>query len=366
MVASERFLLVGSLLRPDNLQEYNREIENRNDITYPFYNDLEGYQEVEDQAVRQIVQDQIDAGLPEISDGEFSRSIWHLDFFWGLEGVERYIADQGWLFQEKTEEACDQSHYETRRDIGLRVTAPLHSKNHMFIKHYKRVKDLAPVDVEVKLTIPAVAQIYSELSKQFSSKGEYSHDIYPTPEALREGLVGVWKEFIDEFVAAGGKIIQMDDCTWTKFSQDNPLGLYSDENITEEEIKEIAQYYVDINNKVIDYSHEKGLKVYTHNCRGNYASRGFTSGSYENIAQFFLANQNYDRFYLEWDDNRAGNISALAAFEDKPETEVVVGFLSSKLSDLDDEETVLAELEEAAKYIDKDKLYLSHQCGFAS
>lgn len=134
MAASKRFLLVGSLLRPESLQKYNREIENRDDITYPFYDDLEGYQEVEDQAVRQIVQQQLVAGLPEISDGEFSRSIWHLDFFWGMEGVDRYIADQGWLFQEKTEDSCEQSHFETRRDIGLRVTRPVHSKNHEFIK----------------------------------------------------------------------------------------------------------------------------------------------------------------------------------------------------------------------------------------
>mgnify|MGYP002738787365 CR=1 FL=1 len=366
MAASKRFLLVGSLLRPESLQKYNREIENRDDITYPFYDDLEGYQEVEDQAVRQIVQQQLVAGLPEISDGEFSRSIWHLDFFWGMEGVDRYIADQGWLFQEKTEDSCEQSHFETRRDIGLRVTGPVHSKNHEFIKHYKRVKDLAPADVDVKLTIPAPAQIYSELSAQFSAGGDYSHDVYETPKALREGLVAAWKEFIDEFVAADGEILQMDDCTWTKFSEDNPHGLYSDEDITEEEIKETAQHYVEINNQVIDYAHKKGLKVYTHNCRGNYASRGFTGGSYENIAQYFLANQNYDRFYLEWDDTRAGNISALSAFKDKSETEVVVGFLSSKLSNLDDEEEVLEELEEAAKYVAKDNLYLSHQCGFAS
>ncbi|MER2049562.1 MAG: 5-methyltetrahydropteroyltriglutamate--homocysteine methyltransferase, partial [Solibacillus sp.] len=115
-----------------------------------------------------------------------------------------------------------------------------------------------------------------------------------------------------------------------------------------------------------DYGHELGLKVYTHNCRGNYASRHLADGSYEKIAHYFLKNQRYDRFYLEWDDERAGSIDALQAFEGNDKVEVVLGLLSSKTADLDDEERALNGLEEASKYVSKDRLYLSHQCGFAS
>ena len=116
---------------------------------------------------------------------------------------------------------------------------------------------------------------------------------------------------------------------------------------------------------MIDYAHKLGLKVYTHNCRGNYDSRSMSDGSYESIADLFLEKQNYDRFYLEWDDERAGSIDALNAFKNK-DNEVVLGLLSSKTNTLDDENRVKELLEKASEIIDKDRLYLSHQCGFAS
>ena len=127
----------------------------------------------------------------------------------------------------------------------------------------------------------------------------------------------------------------------------------------------MANEFIDLNNQVIAYAHELGLKVYAHNCRGNYQSRSASDGSYESIAHLFLEKQNYDRFYLEWDDERAGSIDALKVFKDK-KPEIVLGLLSSKTSGLDDEKRVLELLEKASTIIDKDRLYLSHQCGFAS
>jgi 5-methyltetrahydropteroyltriglutamate--homocysteine methyltransferase len=364
MSGSERFLLVGSLLRPDELQTYNREIESRDDITYPFYDDLEGYAETEGKTVTEVVNKQIEAGIPEVTDGEFQRSIWHLDFVWGLDGVERSIGDSGWKFQNDTD-GFEEGTFETRKDINVKVVAPLHSNNHTFIDHYKRVREEAG-DHSVKLTIPSPAQIYNEFVRSMSDENGYSNDVYPTTDDLGEGLVQAWKEFVDEYTAVGGEVLQFDDCTWALFSKDNPIGYYTQDGATDETVKAQAEKLVSLNNAVVDYAHEKGLTVYTHNCRGNYGSRYAMGGSYEHVANYFLANQNYDRFYLEWDDDRAGNLVALEAFKDKPETEVVIGFLSSKKSGLADKEAVLAELEEAAKYIPKDKLYLSHQCGFAS
>jgi methionine synthase II (cobalamin-independent) len=89
-------------------------------------------------------------------------------------------------------------------------------------------------------------------------------------------------------------------------------------------------------------------------------------GSYAKIANLFLKQLKYDRFFLEWDDDRAGSLEALEVFKDRPETEVVLGLLSSKTSTLDDEARVVRLLDEASKIIDKDRLLLSHQCGFAS
>ena len=108
------------------------------------------------------------------------------------------------------------------------------------------------------------------------------------------------------------------------------------------------------------------MKVWTHNCRGNYQSRHAAGGSYQAIAEKFLRDQHYDRFFLEWDDERAGDIQALEVLKDRPEVEVVLGLLSSKTNTLDDEKRVLDLLDKASSILSKDQLFLSHQCGFAS
>ena len=176
-------------------------------------------------------------------------------------------------------------------------------------------------------------------------------------------MIQAYKEFLDEYKEAGGKIIQFDDCLWELFDETNPLTPFG--SLSSDELASLADEFVAINNEVADYAHEIGLTVWTHNCRGNYESRSATGGTYEAIAKKFLADQRYDRFFLEWDDDRAGDLVALEALKDK-DTEVVLGLLSSKTTDLDDEERVYKLLEEASKIIPKERLFLSHQCGFAS
>ena len=353
---SEKFLTVGSLLREEELLKFKNEIEHRDDITYPFYDDIDGYKETEDKAVKNIVDAQIDHGLPQITDGEYSKSLWHLDFVWGLHGVKRYIDESGYFFREKDNE----EKYETRKDIGIKLTDKLNGKNHPFIDDFKRLKELAG-DREVKQCIPSPSHIYGELSLFGRlDDGYYAGKI----DEFEEDLKRSYKEFLDDFKKAGGEIIQFDDCLWELFAEDNKDSPFSADS-TEAEKKALAYKFIEINNDVIDYAHKLGLKVYTHNCRGNYDSRSMSDGSYESIADLFLEKQNYDRFYLEWDDERAGSIDALKVFKDK-DNEIVLGLLSSKTNSLDDEKRVKDLLEKASQIIDKDRLYLSHQCGFAS
>ncbi|WP_394023615.1 5-methyltetrahydropteroyltriglutamate--homocysteine methyltransferase [Anaerococcus martiniensis] len=353
---SERFLTVGSLLREEELLKFKNEIEHRDDITYPFYDDIDCYKETEDKAVKNIVDAQIDHGLPQITDGEYSKSLWHLDFVWGLHGVKRYIDESGYFFREKDNE----EKYETRKDIGIKLTDKLNGKNHPFIDDFKRLKELAG-DKEVKQCIPSPSHIYGELSLFGRlDDGYYAGKI----DEFEKDLKTSYKEFLDDYKKDGGEIIQFDDCLWELFAEDNEDSPFSADS-TEAEKKELAYKFIEINNDVIDYAHKLGLKVYTHNCRGNYDSRSMSDGSYESIADLFLEKQNYDRFYLEWDDERAGSIDALKVFKDK-DNEIVLGLLSSKTNSFDDEKRVKDLLEKASQIIDKDRLYLSHQCGFAS
>ncbi|HEL9644583.1 TPA: cobalamin-independent methionine synthase II family protein [Streptococcus suis] len=353
-MTKSRFQLVGSLLRPADLKDFKRQIEHRDDIQYPFYNDFKGYQEVEQAAIHTIVAEQKKNGIDIVTDGEFSKSMWHLDFVWGLKGIERYIADHGYTFKDH-----DGGHYETRKDIGIRIHEELSGKNHHFITIYRQVKEQAG-DTDTKLTVWGPAHAYTELAV---FDGLYGEDqVYKTADDLKAGLVKAYKEFLDDYKAAGGEIIQFDDCLWELFDESNPASFFAKGNAG---LADLADAFVKLNNEVVDYAHSIGLTVWTHNCRGNYESRHAAGGTYEAIAEKFLRDQHYDRFFLEWDDERAGDLKALESLKDT-NAEIVLGLLSSKTTELDDEERVYRLLDEASKIIPKERLYLSHQCGFAS
>jgi methionine synthase II (cobalamin-independent) len=356
---SKKFQTVGSLLRPEKLLVFKREIEHRDDIAYSFYDALPGYEECEAEATKEVVKKEIQHGIEIITDGEYSKSLWHLDFVWGLSGISRYIAEHGYFFRDKDEKAK----YETRRDIGLRITGQLSGKNHHFIKVFKRLKSISG-GKETKLCVPSPSHIFGELSWSDNIGGKDS--IYATPQELKNGLVKAYKEFVEEYAAAGGQTLQFDDCLWEIFADDNPNSPYTGENINQETVRALATEFIEINNTLIDFGHSLGLKMWTHNCRGNYDSRNMGGGSYIKIANLFLKQLKYDRFFLEWDDERAGSLDALAVFKDKPNTEIVLGLLSSKTNTLDDESRVIRLLDEASKIIPKERLLLSHQCGFAS
>ena len=264
-MAKSRFQLVGSLLRPADLREYKIAIEHRDDIKYPFYDAFEGYKETETADIRKVIAEEKAAGIDVLTDGEYSKSMWHLDFVWGLKGIERYIADHGYTFQDH-----DGGHFETRKDIGIRITEPLSGKNHHFLDIYKLLKEEAG-ETDTKLTIWGPAHAYTEFTVFNQLVGE--DQVYKTKEELKAGLTNAYKEF--------------------------------------------------------------------------------------------LKDQHYDRFFLEWDSEVAGDLKALESLKDS-DAEVVLGLLSSKTTDLDDEERALKMLEEASQILPKDRLYLSHQCGFAS
>lgn len=355
---SKRFQTVGSLLRPQELLKYKHQIEQRDDITYPFYKDIAGYEECEVTAIKAIVEKQIKHDLTILTDGEYSKSMWHLDFVWGLVGVKRYIAEHGYFFRDKD----DVEQYETRRDIGIKITESLSGKNHHFIKVFKQLKEVAGEN-ETKVCIPSPSHIYGEL--MWSDNVGKEDSFYATAEELKLNLTEAYREFVEEYVQAGGRILQLDDCLWELFADDNPNSPFTGESVDYEGMQSLATQFIDINNTIIDYGHQLGLKMWTHNCRGNYDSRNMGGGSYVKIAELFLKQLRYDRFFLEWDDDRAGSLSALEVFKENP-AEIVLGLLSSKTNTLDDEVRVLQFLDEAVKIIDKDRLFLSHQCGFAS
>ena len=334
-----RFDNVGSFLCPSRLKEA-RDAFAKGTIAE------EELKSVEDEAIEGLIEKQKDIGLKAITDGEFRRSWWHLDFMWGLEGVEKVDVDEGYKFAE----------VETRAE-SARLTGKLSGSDHPFIEHFKFVQQFAGGDIIARQTIPAPAQFLAELQRPDNK--EATDKIYPDEAELLDDIAAAYQTFIKELYAAGCRNLQLDDCTWGMIVDEsywkNRTGDYT--------VEDLSRKYVELNNKAIAGSPED-LVITTHVCRGNYRSTWASSGAYDTVADVLFGEENVEGYYLEFDTERAGGFESLSKVSgDKV---VVLGLFSSKLPELEDKEEIKERIEEAAKYIDKDKLCLSPQCGFAS
>lgn len=334
-----KFDNVGSFLRPSKLKAAREDFKNgsisQDELT-----------SVENEAIKELVQKQKDIGLQAITDGEFRRSWWHLDFFWGLNGVEKSDVENGYNFVA----------VETRAETA-RLTGKINGENHPFIEHFKFVNQFADGDVIARQTIPAPAQFLRELTRPEIKAA--TEEIYPDEGELLQDIAAAYRTFIKELHEAGCTNLQLDDCTW---------GMIVDENFWKDRtdgltIESLSEQYVELNNSAIEGKPE-GLTITTHVCRGNYRSTWASSGAYDKVSDELFGKENVAGYYLEFDTERAGGFESLSKVSG--DKQVVLGLISSKVPELEDKEDIKARIEEAAKYIDKDRLCLSPQCGFAS
>ena len=199
-----RYDVVGSFLRPDELKEARAKFAN-GEITQG------ELKVVEDKAIIDLIQKQEEAGLKAITDGEFRRSWWHLDFFWGLNGVE------------KVEEGGYQFHDEYTRAETARLSGKISGENHPFVEDFKFVNANISDNVETKQTFPAPAQFIAELTRPENIAS--TRAIYPTDEELIEDVAKAYQQVIRELYDAGARTIQLDDCTWGTIVSENPEGV---------------------------------------------------------------------------------------------------------------------------------------------
>ncbi|MCH4083457.1 MAG: 5-methyltetrahydropteroyltriglutamate--homocysteine S-methyltransferase [Olsenella sp.] len=338
-----RFDVVGSFLRPDVLKQA------RADHAAGLITD-EQLTTVENEAIRDLVQKQKDAGLHVITDGEFRRSYWHLDFMWGLGGVERRASREGYKFHDE----------ETTADTAV-VVGKINGKNHPFVQHYKFVKALESEGNVAKQTIPAPIQTYSEvILDRTDGQVESLRSVYPNDEDLAADIAAAYRTVIADLYAAGCRNIQFDDCTW---------GIYCDRDFVAKtglapvDIQKVCELGVSLNNAAIEGKPDD-LTITTHVCRGNYHSTYAFEGGYDPVAPHLFAKENVDAFYLEFDTPRAGGFEPLAHVA--PGKKVVLGLVTSKQPGLEDEDLLERRIREAAQYVPLENLYLSPQCGFAS
>lgn len=340
ITAPFRYDVVGSFLRPEKLKKA-REGFASGEIS------REALTQVEDQEIRALVAKQKEAGLKAVTDGEFRRSYWHLDFFWGFDGVEHVLMDRGYLFHG----------VETRAD-SARLSGKIGFSQHPFLAHYRFLKELAGDDAIARQTIPAPAQFYAELVRGVNE--EQVKRIYPDREELFNDISAAYRKAILAFYELGCRNIQLDDCTWGMLCDENFWSTMAGQGY---DVQELQKLYLRLNNQAIA-DLPKDLTVTTHVCRGNYHSTWAASGGYGNVAQTLFGEENVSAYYLEYDTDRAGDFQPLKQVPDHKL--VVLGLISSKTGKLEDEKEVIERIREAAQYVPLDHLCLSPQCGFAS
>ncbi|MBR7927122.1 5-methyltetrahydropteroyltriglutamate--homocysteine S-methyltransferase [Aerococcaceae bacterium zg-ZUI334] len=339
---------VGSFLRPERLVKA-REAFNKGELT------REALREVEDELIKELVDKQIEVGLKGITDGEFRRAYWHLDFFWGLNGVEHTQAKIGYQFHDETTKAdsCD-------------VFGKITGENHPFVKDFLFLKEVVGDRAVARQTIPAPAQFYFELIRD-EEHIEQVYSVYESKEALFADIIAAYKTVIKELYEAGVRNLQIDDCTWGAIVDNHLIDIFAaaggHTQSPEEVCADFAADFLTLNNGILTDLPED-LVVNTHVCRGNFHSTWASQGGYDAVADTLFGEENVNAYYLEYDTDRAGDFTPLAKVTDGKK--VVLGLLTSKFGELEDKETIIARIKEAAQYVPLENLYLSPQCGFAS
>jgi 5-methyltetrahydropteroyltriglutamate--homocysteine methyltransferase len=298
--------------------------------------------EVEDREIENIIKKQEEAGLKLATDGEFCRSWWHFDFFWGLKGVERISAPPIKFHGVET------------KSEALKITGKVDFAGHPMIEHFKFLK--AHCNVTPKMTIPAPSTFHFRQGRAMVSK-----EAYPDYDAFFADVAATWRKAIRAFYDAGCRYLQLDDTAWSmicdpkereqsKARGDNPDAL--------------PPIYARVTNEALK-DKPADMAVTMHSCRGNFRSTWIAQGGYEFVAEHLLGNTNFDGYFLEYDSDRAGGFEPLRYFP-KGKKQLVLGLVTSKSGRLEPRDEIKRRIDEAAKYVALEQLCLSPQCGFAS
>jgi len=331
---------VGSFLRPKYLLDAREQFFVKKEIT------AAQLRAVEDKAITEIVKFQQDVGLQSITDGEFRRTYFHIDFLEQLGGVKTDIP------------------VTIRKPDGTEELAPPVMRVVGKVEH---VKDIQRADFEYlksqvaagrtpKVTIPSPTMLHFRGGRAGISKDHY-------PELDPFFYDDVAKAYGDELKSlfdAGCRYVQMDDTN---------MAYLCDEKMREaarqrgDDPNELPHRYAKFINKVVAHK-PAGMTLAMHLCRGNFKSTHAAAGNYEPVAEALLAEMNLDAFFLEYDDDRSGDFRPLRYL---PKGKIVVlGLVTTKFGEMESKDALKRRIEEASKYAPLDQLCLSPQCGFSS
>jgi methionine synthase II (cobalamin-independent) len=335
-----RYDFVGSFLRPQALKDAKA------DFLAGKISEAE-FNKVVDEEITKVVAKQKELGFHVITDGEFRRSFWHLDFMWGFEGVAHENTGGGVDFDGELALLDD-----------TYLVGKIKAKAHPFVEYYKFLKQFEDEDTVAKYTIPAPAQTFQQMIVPVNF--ESTRKFYANNDELIHDIAVAYQDVIKQFYDAGCRNLQFDDCTWGAIVGAAAKQRYASLGI---DIEEVKRQLLEVNNLALE-NKPADMTITSHICRGNYHSTFFTSGPYDTVADYVFAKENVDALFLEYDDARSGGFAPLAKVSS--DKKVVLGLITTKRPQLEDKESIKKRIYEAAKYIPLERLALSPQCGFAS
>jgi 5-methyltetrahydropteroyltriglutamate--homocysteine methyltransferase len=325
---------VGSLLRPAALKKA-REQRAKGEITPAQLKD-------EDREIEHVIKRQEDVGLQSITDGEFRRSWWHLDFLWGLDGIEKHIMDTGVAFAAVT-----------TRNEGLKVTGKVGFSHHPMVEHFKFVA--AHTKRTPKITIPAPSAAYGR-----PMRTPIDQKAYPKLDAFFEDLGQAYKKAVRAFADAGCRYLQLDEVFIAMLCDPKYRQAMKDRGDDPEKLGELYGDLINIAMSDIP----SDMTITMHMCRGNYKSTFMGAGGYEAEQEILFNRIKVHGYFMEYDTERAGGFEPLKLVP--KDRHVVLGLVTTKTGRLESKDEIKRRIDAASKYISLDQLCLSPQCGFAS
>jgi 5-methyltetrahydropteroyltriglutamate--homocysteine methyltransferase len=328
---------VGSFLRPAYLLDA-REKKAKGEMT------AGELRTVEDRAIREIVKFQEDVGLKSITDGEFRRTYFHIDFLERLEGVQTEAP-----VTVKKPDGTEELSPPVMRVIGkVRHREDIQLADFMFLK--------AATTRTPKVSIPSPTMLHFR-----GGRGGISKDHYPEldPE-FYDDVADAYAAELASLARAGATYVQLDDTNLAYLCDDK---MREGARARGDDPDELPHRYAGFINRVVARK-PQGMKLAVHLCRGNFKSTWAAQGNYEPVAQALLSEMNVDAYFLEYDDARSGDFRPLR-FLPKGKL-VVLGLVTTKLGTLEKKDDLKRRIDEAAQHAPLEQLALSPQCGFSS
>lgn len=331
--------IVGSFLRPAELKDARAAYE-RGEI------DLPALREAEDRAIRQLVEKEKAEGLRAVTDGEFRRRYWHLDFLAALKGV-REVKAEHWSVAFKGAQP---------KAATVEIAGKVDFEGHPFVEHFRFLRE-ATGGTLCKMTIPSPSMLHLICCVRPESYAPIP--AYADGRELYRDIALAYRKAIRAFYDAGCRYLQFDDTSWGEFCDPQKRQAYAARGL---DLDAIGKEYVGMINLALE-AKPKDMTVTMHICRGNFRSTWFSSGGYEPVAEILFGHCNVDGFFLEYDSDRAGGFEPLRHIRNQ---QVVLGLVTSKFPALENADAVKSRIAEASRYVPLEQLCLSPQCGFAS